>query len=144
MYEVFTEKFAAAMNAMTIGDPLLDETQIPIATASGRDELVELVDDARVKGAEILAGGVAPKGAGWFYPPTVIAGVSPEMRIHLEEAFGPVATVYKVADAREAIDLANGTSFGLSPAWTTDVDEQELFANELEAGGVFLNGMTIS
>jgi succinate-semialdehyde dehydrogenase/glutarate-semialdehyde dehydrogenase len=146
IYDAFAEKFTVAMKALKIGDPLQDETQIgPIATSGGRDDLVELVEDARGKGAQILAGGAVPDGAGWFYPPTVVAGVTPEMRIHLEEAFGPVATLYRVADAEEAIALANVTSFGLSSAaWTTDADEQELFSNRLEAGGVFLNGMTIS
>ena len=146
VYEAFCEKFTDAMKSLKIGDPLRDDTQIgPIATASGRDDLVELVEDARSHGAEILAGGAVPDGVGWFYPPTVIAGVTPEMRIHLEEAFGPVATLYKVANAAEAIELANSTSFGLSSAaWTTDADEQELFSNELQAGGVFINGMTIS
>jgi succinate-semialdehyde dehydrogenase/glutarate-semialdehyde dehydrogenase len=146
VYDAFSERFVVAMKALKIGDPLQDDTQIgPIATSGGRDDLVELVEDAKAKGADILAGGTVPDGVGWFYPPTVIAGVKPEMRIHLEEAFGPVATLYRVADAEEAIALANGTSFGLSSAaWTTDADEQELFSNRLEAGGVFLNGMTIS
>jgi succinate-semialdehyde dehydrogenase/glutarate-semialdehyde dehydrogenase len=146
VYDEFSEKFTAAMAALRIGDPLDEATQIgPIATASGRDELAELVDDARGKGAQILTGGEAQPGPGWFYPPTVVAGVTPEMRLHLEEAFGPVATLYRVEDAGEAIRIANGTSFGLSSAaWTTDAAEQERFATELDAGGVFLNGMTIS
>jgi succinate-semialdehyde dehydrogenase/glutarate-semialdehyde dehydrogenase len=146
VYDTFSEKFVAAMAALKVGDPLDEATQVgPVATASGRDELAELVDDARDKGADILTGGVQPDGPGWFYPPTVVAGVTPAMRLHLEEAFGPVATLYKVKDAREAIEIANGTTFGLSSAaWTEDADEQELFSNELEAGGVFLNGMTIS
>jgi succinate-semialdehyde dehydrogenase/glutarate-semialdehyde dehydrogenase len=136
----------AAMEALVIGDPLDEATQIgPVATASGRDELAELVDDARDKGAEILTGGAAPDRPGWFYPPTVVAAVTPEMRLHREEAFGPVATLYKVKDADEAIAIANTTDFGLSSAaWTTDPAEQEKFSAELEAGGVFLNGMTIS
>jgi succinate-semialdehyde dehydrogenase/glutarate-semialdehyde dehydrogenase len=146
IYDAFTEKFVAAMAALKVGDPLDESVQIgPVATSSGRDDLVELVDDARAKGAEILTGGVTPDGPGWFYPPTVVAGVTPEMRLHLEEAFGPVATLYKVKDADEAIAVANGTDFGLSSAaWTTDAAEQEKFSAELEAGGVFLNGMTIS
>jgi succinate-semialdehyde dehydrogenase/glutarate-semialdehyde dehydrogenase len=146
VYDAFAEKFTAAMAGLKVGDPLDEATQVgPVATASGRDELVELVEDAKAKGAQILTGGTAPDGAGWFYPPTVVAGVTPAMRLHLEEAFGPVATLYKVADAREAIEIANGTSFGLSSAaWTEDGGEQELFTNELEAGAVFLNGMTIS
>ncbi len=146
VYDAFSEKFTAAMAALRIGDPLDDDTQIgPIATASGRDELAELVDDARGKGAQILTGGAALERQGWFYPPTVIAGVTQAMRLHLEEAFGPVATLYRVADANEAIELANDTSFGLSSAaWTNDEAEQELFSAELEAGGVFINGMTAS
>ncbi len=146
IYDAFAEKFTAAMAALRIGDPLDDATQIgPVATASGRDELAELVDDARDKGADVLTGGTVPDGPGWFYPPTIVAGVTAGMRLHLEEAFGPVATLYRVANANEAIEVANGTSFGLSSAaWTNDPDEQELFSAELEAGGVFINGMTIS
>lgn len=146
VYDAFTEKFVAAMAALKVGDPRQEDVQVgPVATESGRDELAELVDDARDKGADILTGGSVPDQPGWFYPPTVIAGVTPEMRLHQEEAFGPVATLYKVQDADEAIEIANGTTFGLSSAaWTTDPAEQEKFSTELEAGGVFLNGMTIS
>ncbi|HTL40595.1 MAG TPA: NADP-dependent succinic semialdehyde dehydrogenase [Pseudolysinimonas sp.] len=146
IYDAFRDKFVAAMEALVVGDPLDEATQVgPVATASGRDELAELVDDARAKGAEILTGGAAPDRPGWFYPPTVVAAVTPEMRLHREEAFGPVATLYKVKNADEAIAIANATDFGLSSAaWTTDPAEQEKFSAELEAGGVFLNGMTIS
>jgi len=146
VYERFTEKFVAAMRALTVGDPLDERTQIgPIATASGRDDLVELVADARAKGARVLTGGEVPDGAGWFYPPTVVAEVTPAMRLHLEEAFGPVATVYSVPGVAEAIELANATPFGLSSAvWTTDAAEQQRFVAEVDAGGVFINGMTIS
>ncbi len=146
VYERFTEKFVAAMEALTVGDPLDERTQIgPIATASGRDDLVELVADARANGARVLSGGEVPDGAGWFYPPTVVAEVTPAMRLHLEEAFGPVATVYSVPGVAEAIELANATPFGLSSAvWTTDAAEQQRFVAEVDAGGVFINGMTIS
>jgi succinate-semialdehyde dehydrogenase/glutarate-semialdehyde dehydrogenase len=146
VYDAFSEMFVAAMAALKVGDPLDEATQVgPVATASGRDELAQLVDDAREKGAEILTGGAALEGPGWYYPPTVVARITPDMRLHQEEAFGPVATLYKVADAAEAIEIANGTTFGLSSAaWTNDEAEQELFSTELEAGGVFLNGMTIS
>ena len=146
VYERFLELFSARMAALTCGDPLDEATDVgPLATESGRDELAELVDDARDKGADIRVGGVAPDGAGWFYPPTVIAGVTPGMRLFAEEAFGPVATVSPVADAAEAVRLANGTTFGLSSAvWTEDPAEEELFVCSLEAGGVFVNGMTAS
>ena len=146
IYDDFAAAFAGAMGALRMGDPMLESTQLgPVATESGREELAELVDDARAKGAEVLTGGEIPDGPGWFYPATVIAGVTPEMRLHREEAFGPVATLYRVADLDEAIDLANTTSFGLSSAaWTTDSEEQERLIAGIEAGAVFLNGMTIS
>ncbi len=146
VYDRFVEGFTAAMGALTMGDPMDESVQIgPVATESGRDELAELVDDARDRGADILVGGEVPDRPGWFYPATVVAGVTPGMRLHLEEAFGPVATVYRVADIDEALAIANGTDFGLSSAaWTTDPAEQARFATELEAGAVFINGMTIS
>lgn len=146
VYDEFVPRFTAAMAALRMGDPLAETTQVgPIATASGRDELAELVDDARQKGADILTGGAAPDGPGWFYPPTVVTGVTPAMRLHLEEAFGPVATVYRVADVDEAVALANVTDFGLSSSvWTTDPAERDRFEREIEAGAVFVNGMTIS
>ena len=146
IYDAFAEKFTAAMSAMVMGDPFAEGTQLgPISTESGRDDLVELVEDARSKGASILTGGSVPDGPGFFYPATIIADVTPAMRVHLEETFGPVATLYRVADADEALAIANGTSFGLSSAvWTTDAAEQARFETELEAGAVFVNGMTIS
>lgn len=146
IYDAFAEKFSAAMAAMVMGDPFVDGTQLgPISTESGRDDLVELVEDAVAKGASVLTGGTVPDGPGFFYPATVIADITPAMRVHLEETFGPVATLYRVADADEALEIANGTSFGLSSAiWTTDAAEQARFETELEAGAVFVNGMTIS
>lgn len=146
VYDTFLEGFVAAMKGLRVGDPLEETTQVgPVATSSGRDELAELVDDARAKGADILAGGAPLDGPGWFYPPTVVAGVTPSMRLHLEETFGHVATVYRVQDADEAIALANVTDFGLSSSvWTTDETERDRFEREIEAGAVFVNGMTVS
>jgi succinate-semialdehyde dehydrogenase/glutarate-semialdehyde dehydrogenase len=75
----------------------------------------------------------------------VLTGITPEMRIHREEAFGPVATVYRVADVEEAVRLANDSSFGLSSSvWTTDEAEQAELIRRLAAGAVFVNGMTVS
>jgi succinate-semialdehyde dehydrogenase / glutarate-semialdehyde dehydrogenase len=146
VYDAFVSRFTAAMAALRVGDPLDELTQVgPIATAAGRTELAELVDDARAKGAGILTGGALPDGPGWFYPPTVVTDVTADMRLHLEETFGPVATVYRVHDADEAIALANVTDFGLSSSvWTTDPGERDRFEREIEAGAVFVNGMTIS
>jgi succinate-semialdehyde dehydrogenase/glutarate-semialdehyde dehydrogenase len=145
-YDTFAQHFAERMQALTIGDPMDPSTDIgPVATESGRADLEELVADAVAKGATVRCGGKAVDGSGWFYEPTIVEGVTPEMRLHLEEAFGPVATLYRVPDIDAAIELANVTTFGLgSNAWTTDPAEQERFAAELEAGAVFVNGMTTS
>jgi len=146
VYDEFARLFAERVAALTVGDPLDESTDVgPVATESGRDELEAQVADAVGKGAHVLTGGSVPDRDGWFYEPTVLAGITPEMRLHLEEAFGPVATLYRVESREEALEVANGTTFGLSSAvWTTDEDEQEWFIDNLDAGAVFVNGMTAS
>lgn len=146
VYDAFVQQFVAKMNALKVGDPMDESTDVgPLATESGRSDVAELVDDAVLKGAEVLAGGGAPDRPGWFYNPTVLAGLTDDMRIVLEETFGPVASVYKVADRDEAVRVANQTTFGLSSAvWSNDAAEQDWFVANLDAGAVFLNGMTVS
>ncbi|WP_328403787.1 NADP-dependent succinic semialdehyde dehydrogenase [Streptomyces sp. NBC_00390] len=148
VYDDFCARFTAGMQALTVGDPIEESTDIgPLASEQGRADLEELVDDALARGATARCGGRRPKEQprGWFYEPTVLTEVSAGMRIHHEEAFGPVATVYRVHGIDEAVDLANDTPFGLSSnAWTRDEAEVERFARDLEAGGVFFNGMTAS
>lgn len=146
VYDDFRALFVEKMAALRMGDPLLDTTDVgPVATEGGRDDLIELVDDALANGATALVGGSTPDGQGWFYPPTIIEGITTDMRLYQEETFGPVASLYRVADADEAISIANGTEFGLSSnVWTTDDDERDLFTRSLEAGAVFVNGMTVS
>ncbi|WP_329556159.1 NADP-dependent succinic semialdehyde dehydrogenase [Streptomyces sp. NBC_00696] len=146
VFDAFTERFVAGMKALTVGDPLEEETEVgPVASEAGRSDLEELVDDAVESGATVLCGGERPDGPGWFYPPTVLTDITREMRIHREETFGPVATLYRVADLDEAVLLANDTPFGLSSnVWTRDEAEVERFVRDLEAGGVFFNGMTAS
>ena len=146
VYDQFLEKFVAKMQSLVMGDPMEDATQLgPLATASGLRDVKELVDDAKAKGARVLCGGEAPEGSGYFYPATVIDQITPDMRLTMEETFGPVASVYRVSSREEAVKIANQTTFGLSSAvWTTDVEEEAYFVRELEAGAVFVNGMTIS
>ncbi|MGW6566687.1 NADP-dependent succinic semialdehyde dehydrogenase [Streptomyces sp. NPDC054975] len=148
VYDDFAERFTAAMSALTVGDPLDDSTDVgPLATEQGRADLEELVDDAVRKGATVLCGGSRPEdhARGWFYLPTVLSGITPEMRIHREETFGPVATLYQVSDAEEAVAVANDSPFGLSSnVWTRDDADIAFFVRDLEAGGVFVNGMTAS
>src|SRR5262249_42743384 len=144
VYDAFAELFVNAMSAQVVGDPMDEATNIgPIALESGRTDLEALVADARAKGATVRCGGERVDGPGWFYPPTVVADITPEMRLFGEEAFGPVAGLFKVNRIDEAIDLANATEFGLgSNAWTNDEKEQQQFIRGINAGAVFINGMT--
>src|SRR5918997_1101834 len=134
------------LRALVVGDPTDDATDVgPLATESGRDGVAELVDEAVGKGANVVLGGAAPGGPGFFYPPTLLTGVTKDMSLYYEEVFGPVAVLHRAEDLDEALAIANDTPFGLgSNAWTTDPDEQERFAAELDAGMVFINGMTAS
>ena len=146
IYDQFAALFAEKMAALSVGDPLDETVDVgPLATASGRDELEELVEDAIKKGATALAGGHRVDRDGWFYEPTVLAGLHDGMRIVLEEAFGPVASVYQAETREDALRIANQTTFGLSSAvWTNDPDEEAYFIANLDAGAVFVNGMTVS
>ncbi|MGW1892689.1 NADP-dependent succinic semialdehyde dehydrogenase [Streptomyces sp. NPDC002004] len=149
VYEAFADRFTAGMRGLTVGDPLDEDTDIgPLSSEQGRADLEELVDDALEHGATALCGGQRPEGfteRGYYYAPTVLAGITPGMRIHQEEAFGPVATLYRAAGLDEAVALANDTPFGLSSnVWTRDDTEVSRFARDLEAGGVYVNGMTAS
>ncbi|MGC4896290.1 NADP-dependent succinic semialdehyde dehydrogenase [Micromonospora sp. DT31] len=146
VFDAFAEKFAARMAALRVGDPMDEDTDVgPLASERGRDEVHAQVTDAVDQGATVLCGGEKPAGDGWYYPPTVVTDLRPQMRMWTEEVFGPVAGLYRVDSYDEAIEVANGTSFGLgSNAWTDDPAEQERFATDLEAGNVFINGMTTS
>ena len=144
--EEWERLFAEKMRALVLGDPMDDATDVgPLATEGGQQDVRELVEDARAKGATIVVGGDVPDQPGWWYPPTVVTGITTEMRLYAEEVFGPVALVFRVPDLDAAITLANDTEFGLSSnVWTSDVAEQERCIRDLEAGQVFVNGMTVS
>lgn len=152
VYEEFAERFTVGMRDLTVGDPLEESTDVgPLASEQGRTDLEELVDDAVRQGANVLCGGGRPEGLtgglerGWFYAPTVLSGITPAMRIHREETFGPVATLYRADSLDEALDVANDTPFGLSSnVWTRDAEESRRCVRDLQAGGVFFNGMTAS
>jgi succinate-semialdehyde dehydrogenase/glutarate-semialdehyde dehydrogenase len=142
----FERRFVELMSALRVGDPMDEKTEVgPLASEQGRIDIEELVADAVDKGATVLCGGRRLDGPGWYYPPTVIANVTPDMRMFYEEVFGPVAQLHRVAGIDEAIALANATEFGLgSNIWTEDPVEQDLAIRDLHAGGVFVNGMTTS
>ncbi|MFA1550199.1 NADP-dependent succinic semialdehyde dehydrogenase [Actinomadura chokoriensis] len=142
----FERLFVANMRTQKVGDPMDDSTDVgPLVSEDARAGVEELVADAVAKGATVLCGGERPDGPGWFYPPTVISGVTPEMRMYHEEVFGPVASLFRVRGVSEAVEVANATGFGLgSNAWTRDETERERFVRELDAGQVFVNGKTTS
>ncbi|MGA8727022.1 MAG: aldehyde dehydrogenase family protein [Acidimicrobiales bacterium] len=148
----FTSRFVAGMERLTVGDPFDPATEIgPLVTGAARDTIAAQVEDARDKGATVLCGGEpvlgpgGPDRPGYFYRPTVLTGIKPGMRVATEEVFGPVALLFVVDDADEALAAANGTEFGLgSSVWTRDAEERERFVEGLVAGQVFVNGMVVS
>ncbi len=146
VYDEFERLFVAAMSAKTVGDPMLDGTDIgPLATEQQRDEVEELVADAAAEGAHVLCGGAVPDKPGFYFPPTVLSGITAQMRVHKEEVFGPVATLYRAADLDDAIGIANGTEFGLGAnGWTNDEAERQRLIRDLAAGMVFINGNVTS
>jgi succinate-semialdehyde dehydrogenase/glutarate-semialdehyde dehydrogenase len=146
VYDEFLDLFAEEMSALTVGDPMEDGTDVgPLATEQGRADVEELVKDAVDKGAKVLVGGERPDRDGWWFPPTLLADVTEDMDMFLEEVFGPVAQVHRATDIEDAVRLANATRFGLgSNAWTNDPEEQEVFIRDLQAGQTFINGMVAS
>ncbi len=142
----FLAGFTEAMDALVVGDPFDPATDIgPIVTEAQRDELVGQVEEARRQGATVHACATVPAGDGWWFPPTVLSGITMDMAVAREEIFGPVAMVLAVPDLDAAIAAANATSFGLgSSVWTDDDDEIARCIEEIEAGAVFVNAMVAS
>lgn len=123
-------------------NPATDET---LARHNLRDELQTQIQASVHEGARLLTGGNPIAGPGAFHEPTVFDHVTPEMTVAREETFGPAAALLRVADAAQAVRVANGTPFGLGAAlWTGDAERARLLTRELQAGAVFVNGMVAS
>lgn len=144
--EAFTQKFVAAAAALKMGDPRDEQNYIgPMARFDLRDELHEQVSATLKEGATLLLGAEKIEGAGNYYAPTVLGNVTAEMTGFREELFGPVATITEARDADHALALANDSEFGLSATvCTTSEAQAQRFADELECGGVFINGYCAS
>lgn len=142
----FTDAMLAGIAALVVGDPADRLTQVgPMARDNLRHDLARQVERSVAAGAVLRAGGKAVEGPGFFFEPTLLDRVTPEMAAFCEETFGPVAAVIRVGDAEEAIRLANATAFGLGSAlWTGDVAKARDYARRIEAGAVFINGMVAS
>ncbi len=142
----FSHRLAERMAALVVGRGTEDGVQVgPMIDGAGRDKIAELVADATDRGAKTLAGGSTPDGAGYFYPPTVLAGVEPGSRILAEEVFGPVAPIATFETDDEAIAAANDTEFGLvayayTESWTRGLKVIEA----LETGMLGLNRGLVS
>jgi acyl-CoA reductase-like NAD-dependent aldehyde dehydrogenase len=144
-----SERFIAGVvegaRGLHVGDPMGWETEIgPMVTREQFEIVSELVDDAVASGASLLCGGPAPQAGaleeGAFYAPTVLTGVTHEMRIMREEIFGPVLPVVVVDSEDEAVALANDSDFGLGASvWTSDRNKGERIARELQSGMVWIN-----
>ncbi|EHZ4892049.1 aldehyde dehydrogenase family protein [Escherichia coli] len=136
----------AGAAALKMGDPRDEENALgPMARFDLRDELHHQVEKTLAQGARLLLGGEKMAGAGNYYPPTVLANVTPEMTAFREEMFGPVAAITVAKDAEHALELANDSEFGLSATiFTTDETQARQMAARLECGGVFINGYCAS
>ncbi|HET6569840.1 MAG TPA: aldehyde dehydrogenase family protein, partial [Rhodothermales bacterium] len=144
--DAFTERFVRKMEALKIGDPMDEATDVgPLARGDLRDDIHDQVQRSLKEGARLLTGGQKIDGPGFYYRPTVLAGVKPGMVAFEEEIFGPVASVSVARDAEHAVALANRTVFGLGGAvFTEDRAKGEQVALRLEVGCAFVNGMVKS
>jgi succinate-semialdehyde dehydrogenase/glutarate-semialdehyde dehydrogenase len=142
----FERRFAEAAGRLRVGDPLRRETQVgPLAREDLRKTLHEQVRDSVAQGARVLCGGQPVDGKGYFYAPTVLADVTPSMRVFREETFGPVAAVIRARNAANAVALANDSQYGLGGnLWSQDTEGAKRLARRIESGLVFINGMTAS
>ena len=144
--EAFTRKFVELTRQLVVGDPLAAETYIgPMARFDLRDELHEQVRETLEQGATLLLGGTKAEGPGNYYPPTILADVTDQMTAFHQELFGPVASIITARDAAHALALANDSEFGLTATvFSRDLERARQLADELETGGVFINGYSAS
>jgi succinate-semialdehyde dehydrogenase/glutarate-semialdehyde dehydrogenase len=142
----FESRFVQAMESLRVGDPMDESTQVgPLATPDILEGLDQQVRRSVEMGARVLTGGRRLDRPGNYYAPTVLADVPRDSPAYMEELFGPVAVLFRAGGIDEAIRLANDTEFGLgAAAWTADAGEQQRFADEIEAGMVFINSMVAS
>lgn len=139
--EAFSQKFAAAVAALNVGDPMQEDTDIgPLVNAKAVEQMEAFVADAVAKGGKVLAGGKRADLPGNYFEPTVIAGADQTMEMVCFEVFGPVAPILTVKTEDEAIALANDSVYGLSGSvWSQNVERAKRVARRIETGAVFIN-----
>jgi succinate-semialdehyde dehydrogenase / glutarate-semialdehyde dehydrogenase len=138
LYDDFLAKFTEKMKEVEPGDPTEDSAMGPLSSSTAADRLQDQLDRAKAQGAEVVLEGERKDN---FFGATVLAGISPDSDAYREEFFGPVASVYRVGSEEEAVKVANDTPFGLgSYVFTTDSEQADRVANQIDAGMVFVNG----
>lgn len=142
----FAEKLAARMDALVVGDGLVEGTQVgPLVEEKALAKVERLVADAVERGARVVCGGSRSEGPGYFYPPTVLADVSKDSALMSEEIFGPVAPIVVFDTEDEVVEIANKTPWGLAGyIFTQDVDRSFRVSEALEVGMVGLNTGIVS
>jgi len=142
----FTKKFIENVEKQIVGDPLDPKTTIgPLVRDESRDTIVNQIGQSALKGAKVLVGGNVPQMKGYYFNPTVLGDVTPDMSISREEVFGPVAPIIPARNPSEAVRFANDTEFGLgSSIWSEKFAKENNLVKDIEAGMVFVNSMVIS
>jgi succinate-semialdehyde dehydrogenase/glutarate-semialdehyde dehydrogenase len=146
VFQEYQDRFVKAVSALKIGNPMDRSTQIgPLARQEFIGDLERQIRESTQQGAKILIGGKRLSGKGYFFEPTVLTDVQPDMPAGCEEVFGPVAAIIRAQDPEEAVQFANCTPYGLgSNLWTSDIECAKRLARDIEAGQVFINGMVAS
>ncbi|WP_294392362.1 NAD-dependent succinate-semialdehyde dehydrogenase [uncultured Sphingomonas sp.] len=146
VYDAFMDRFAAAMQAVRVGDPLADDSDMgPLSSFEQRDTVIGQLAEAKKLGATLLFGGEPLEGPGAFLSPGILTDVPPDSPFKHEEVFGPIAMVFRARDVDDAVRLANDIPFGLgSSVWTEDKEEQARFTRDVAAGMMAINQMLAS
>jgi len=142
----FERRFVDAVATLPVGDPLDPATRVgPLARADLLDALERQVEGSVAGGAKVLLGGARLERPGWYYAPTVLAGVTPDLPVFTEETFGPVAAVVRAPDEEAAVALANATPYGLGASvWTRDLEQARRLGRRIESGSLFVNAVVAS
>lgn len=142
VHDEFVDLLTGHLRELKVGDPREADTRVgPIARAELRENLHRQVTSSIAAGATCVLGGELPPGEGFFYPVTLLTGVTPGMTVCAEETFGPVAVVIAAEDADHALALANDTDYGLGASVWTGTERGEAMARRIEAGQVSVNGI---
>ncbi len=144
--EEFTERFVKKASQLKVGDPnSIDNDLGPLSSKESLETISGIVEDAKQKGADILLGGDQLEQKGYYYKPTIMKNIKPNMRIAQEETFGPVAPITIVEHENEAVKLANSVEYGLGASiWTDDLTKAEALSRRIESGIVSVNNVVIS